>query len=96
LSLRTIESRIEAITADLSGMNLAQLRQTRRELDELESDAAGFRTLNPKQARIIENRIMSARLSLLSRIAITARQADIEATKRVVVEAPSLLFSGTV
>ena len=36
---------------------------------------------------------MSVRISLLSRIAITARQADVEATKRVVAEAPSLLFT---
>jgi hypothetical protein len=93
LSLRTIESRIAVITEELPRMNRAQLTQTRRELDELESDAAGFRTLNSKPARIIENRIMSARITLLSKIAIAARQADIEATKRVVVEAPSLLFT---
>ena len=47
MSLKSIESRIEAITEELPRMNRAQLTQTRRELDDLEHDAAGFRQLNP-------------------------------------------------
>ena len=71
-------------------MSRAQLVQTRRELDVLESDAAGFRNLNAKRARVVENRIMSIRISVLSKIAIAARQADIEATRRKA-EIPTLL-----